>query len=199
MLLVLGTWQLDRRTEKHALLAAIAANAAAPPVETIGADAGEFRRVRLTGTVDPTRALGLINRLRDGVMGVALVVPLTLPDGTLVMVDRGWRPALDRSGAPHQETVAGMLRRPLAAGWAAPENQPARDLWLRLDPAAMAAKMGLPADRLSPFYVLEAPAGLPEIADNHLQYAVTWYSFAATLVIIYLVFVRRARREGGQP
>lgn len=200
LLLTLGTWQVERRAQKHALLAAIEANLAAPPLETLDRDASEFRRVRLTGMLQPARALAMANRLRDGVMGIELVVPLALADGTIVLVDRGWRRALDKDDAAERvETISGMLRRPAAVGWFAPDNQPGRGLWFRWDLPAMAAAAGLPPSRVLPFYVMEDPATLPEIPDNHLQYAVTWYSFAATLLVIYAIFVIRARREGSEP
>ena len=47
---------------------------------------------------------------------------------------------------------------------------------------------------VKPFFIdTGAP---PELPNNHLQYAVTWYGLAAALVVIYGVFVnRRLRRE----
>jgi surfeit locus 1 family protein len=35
---------------------------------------------------------------------------------------------------------------------------------------------------------------LPRPPDNHLQYAITWFGFAVTLVIIFLLYARKALR-----
>jgi surfeit locus 1 family protein len=35
---------------------------------------------------------------------------------------------------------------------------------------------------------------LPRPPDNHLQYAVTWFGFAITLLIIFVLYARKALR-----
>ncbi|HYG85517.1 MAG TPA: SURF1 family protein [Azospirillum sp.] len=112
-------------------------------------------------------------------------------------------------------TVHGVARLPVPPGWMQPDNQPGAEIWTRVDPPAMAASAGLPAvaplvvealpssaSRTSLSDVLPAPtsrtslsdvlpAGIEprvELPNNHLQYAVTWYSLAATLLIIYVLF-----------
>jgi surfeit locus 1 family protein len=63
-------------------------------------------------------------------------------------------------------------------------------------------------DGVLPFYIdadaTPNPGGLPiggqtrlELPNNHLQYAITWYALAVALVVIYILFVRRRRAEGG--
>ncbi|MEZ5841448.1 MAG: SURF1 family cytochrome oxidase biogenesis protein, partial [Hyphomicrobiales bacterium] len=64
-----------------------------------------------------------------------------------------------------------------------------------------AAALGLDAARVAPFFVdaVESPpGGLPQAGEtrlsftnNHLQYVVTWYGLAATLVVVYGLFVRK--------
>jgi surfeit locus 1 family protein len=61
----------------------------------------------------------------------------------------------------------------------------------------MAAVAGL--DRVRPYYVEAGPAanpgGLPvggqtrvSLPNDHLQYAITWYLFAVSLVVIYFIY-----------
>jgi surfeit locus 1 family protein len=46
---------------------------------------------------------------------------------------------------------------------------------------------------VKPFFIDTGPP--PEISNNHLQYAVTWYGLAAALAAIYVVLIaRRIRR-----
>ena len=86
-----------------------------------------------------------------------------------------------------------------------PDNDPARNMWFWYDISAMAAQAG--ASNSLPV-VIEAgnapnPGGFPiggqtnvNIANNHLQYAFTWFSLAITLIVIYFVFHwRRGSRQ----
>jgi surfeit locus 1 family protein len=90
------------------------------------------------------------------------------------------------------------------AGWFTPSNQPEARMWYSYDLPALEQALGLP---LLPV-VVEAderpnPGGLPigglsqiVLANNHLQYAVTWYGLALTLVAVYVAFsLQRGGRE----
>ena len=88
-----------------------------------------------------------------------------------------------------------------------PDNDPATNMWFWYDIPAMATQAGEGAGEALPV-VIEAgdapnPGGFPiggqtnvNIANNHLQYAFTWYSLAITLIVIYFVFHwRRGSKE----
>ena len=91
------------------------------------------------------------------------------------------------------------------AGLFTPENDPAAKHWYHYDLAAMEQALGLD---LAPL-VVEADAapnagGWPKgghreiaLANNHLQYAITWYGLAAGLVGVYIVFRRQQAGSSG--
>ena len=70
----------------------------------------------------------------------------------------------------------------------------------------MAASVGLPAERVLPFFLdadsTPVPGGLPkggvtqiDLPNNHLQYVITWYGLAFALVAVALAgLVRRKSR-----
>ena len=80
-----------------------------------------------------------------------------------------------------------------------------REFYTR-DPAAIAAALGQPP---APFYLEAAregdgmtpPAGvdvrelIARIPDNHLQYALTWFGLALTLLGVFAAFVWQARKS----
>src|SRR3546814_8815176 len=81
-----------------------------------------------------------------------------------------------------------------------PDNEPAKKLWFYIDPPAMAQAAGL--ESLPPIYVLagenKVPGGFPigrqwqlDIRNDHLEYAITWYSLAVALLVIYVAYHRR--------
>jgi surfeit locus 1 family protein len=57
-----------------------------------------------------------------------------------------------------------------------------------------------------PYFIEAGPAANPgcypiggqshiELPNNHLQYALTWYSFAVSLAVIYVIYHRNLARE----
>ena len=223
----LGLWQLQRRVEKHALIAALTERLAALPGplplpsqwSALTSASDEFRRVSFAATYEP-RPDAMVyssgSAVRDDVSGPGTwaFLPARLPDGATVVINAGFvqntmqdRSQQDRAvtrlvtGAP--VTLTGYLRFPETAGALTPPENIAKRLWFTRDHQAMARALGwAEAGRpVAPFYVdLEAPApasGTPKpgplqvhLKDDHLQYAITWFTLAAAVVIAFGVWMR---------
>jgi surfeit locus 1 family protein len=222
ILVGLGTWQLQRKAWKEDLIARIETRSHGAPGEILPeaswarwrAEDDEFRRVRISGTFLHDRE-ALVHGLAPGtrgapVQGYYLFTPLRLDSGAVVMVNRGFVPTDLRDPASRPQsrpegpaTVTGLVRAPEENGWFRPEDVPAENRWFTKDSAAIAAAKGL--ERFAPFYV-EAdetphPGGWPrggqtrlDLPNNHLQYAVTWYGIAVTLVGVFVAFAWRRVR-----
>jgi surfeit locus 1 family protein len=213
VLIALGTWQVERLRWKEGLIAQRAAQLAAPP-EALPAHsddwaAWDFRKVSTSGRFrhDLEQLFGA--SARDGEFGHHVLAPLVRADGAAVLVDRGWVPADRAHPAARREgqiegsvTVTGIARHrgDDKAGWFTPDNKPESLMWFSYDLPALEQALGLP---LLPV-VVEAddrpnPGSLPiggrtriELPNNHLQYAVTWYGLALTLLGVYVAFsIRR--------
>jgi cytochrome oxidase assembly protein ShyY1 len=188
----LGIWQLQRRVEKHALIAALDERLAAAPVAlpppaqwpalTPGRD--EFRRVAFTATYEKlpdAMVYSAGSAVRDDVPGPGTwaFLPARLPTGEIIVINAGFVPNTmqDRShqdrvvgrlvaGAPAKLT--GYLRFPESAGALTPAENPAKRLWFTRDHLAMARALGWSAAgrAVAPFYIdLETPVpenGLPK-------------------------------------
>ena len=170
----------------------------------------EFTHVRLTGQFHHDKEMIVLARPRKGVVGARVVTPMETDDGRWVLVDRGWIPADAGDAARRLEgqvagptSVEGLLRAPPQTNPFTPDNQPAQNAWYWIDPEAMAAHAGVAPQ---PFYVEAGPApnpgGLPiggrpvlDIANNHLQYAITWYGLALGLLAVYVIYRRSERRQ----
>lgn len=209
VLLSLGTWQIERLQWKEDLIAQRSAQLAAPP-EVLPAQspnwaALDFRKVSTRGTFrhDLEQLFGASTY--QGELGHHVLTPLVRAEGSAVLVDRGWVPADRAHPAARREgqiedpvTITGIARYrgDDQAGWFTPANQPEDLMWFSYDLPALEQALGLP---LLPV-VIEAddrpnPGGLPiggltriALPNNHLQYAITWYGLALTLVGVYLAF-----------
>lgn len=216
----LGTWQIHRLHWKLGLIAAreagLEAAPAPPPPSLAAARPLEFHPVAVNGTFANDKELYLHAISDSGQQGYQVLTPLHEADGQIMFIDRGFVPTALRdparraagqlSGAVH---VVGILRLPPDGkpNWFLPDNNPKLDHWFWVDLPAMAAATGLPADRVAPYY-LDAnkapnPGGwpkggvaLPELPNHHLQYAITWFSLAVAMVVIYVLYHRRPPSTG---
>jgi len=220
VLLGLGTWQIDRLHWKEGLIADRTARTTAAPIALPAAGTQlspaaladlDFRHGATTGTFLHERELYIAARTMEGSVGYQIVTPLQQPDGSVVLVNRGWVPETRKDPAKRAEgqvsgtvTVDGAIRAPGVQHWLQPDNQPAQNIWFWSDLPAMAEHAGIAPDKLVPVF-LEAgaapnPGGLPiggqtkvNLPNDHLQYAITWFALAAALAVIYVIYHRQPR------
>lgn len=211
----LGLWQLHRAAESRGIERDFAAAAAAPPLESLPAEAGNdvrFRRVELEGRYVPDRQFLIDNVVEDGQAGYYVLTPFAPADSDRwVIVDRGWVPASpDRSLLPRvpvdgaKRGIAGRLA-PLPApglrlGSAPPEN--ANDPLPVLSYPTMADLEQLLGKRLYGFQVQLDP-GRPDgfkrawrapvvmTPARHLSYVGQWWAFGALALGIAAVLAAR--------
>jgi cytochrome oxidase assembly protein ShyY1 len=218
---------LQRRLEKHALIAALTERLAAAPsplpapaqwgAMTPAVD--EFRRVRFTATYAPASdamVYGSGSAVRGDISGPGTwaFLPARLPTGETVAINAGFVPNMMQDRAQQDRavkplvtnapvTLTGYIRFPETAGVLTPSENIAKRLWFARDHLAMARALGW--GEVAPFYIdLEQPvpaSGIPKpgplevhLKDDHLQYAITWFTLAGAVVIAFAVWLRGQRR-----
>jgi surfeit locus 1 family protein len=211
--LALGGWQIERRFWKQDMIAqreaAVTAAPAAVPKNFSEASGMEFRHVSDEGVFLNDKEIYLGATSEGGGQGYQVLTPLLELAGRVVFVNRGYIPSELKDPAKRalgQITgtvrVQGLLRLPPAGrpNWFLPDNRPDLNYWFWVDLPAMSAadKLG----RVAPFYIdadaTPNPGGWPKggvtrltLPNNHLQYAITWFSLAVALIVIYVLFHRR--------
>ena len=191
----LGVWQLQRRTEKHALIAALDERLAAEPVplppssqwRMLTPDHDEFRRVTFVATYEQrldamVYSSGSAVRPDISGPGTWAFIPARLPSGEIVAVNAGFVPNTMQDRATQDRAVAqlitnkpvtltGYIRFPVAAGVLTPDVEHAKRLWFTRDQIAMAQTLGW--GDIAPFYIdLEAPvppSGIPKPGPLSVQ------------------------------
>jgi len=223
----LGLWQLQRRLEKHALIAALTERTAAAPVplppssqwNTLTPANDEFRRVTFSAAYAKPDAMIYASgsAVREDISGPGTwaFLPAKLASGETVVINTGFventmqdRGVEDRAvtrlanGVPVMLT--GYLRFGESAGMFTPAANTGKRLWFARDVSDMAKQLGWGEgeSRLAPFYIdLESPVppnGIPKpgplhvrLKDDHMQYAITWFSLAFAVMIAFGVWWRR--------
>jgi cytochrome oxidase assembly protein ShyY1 len=219
----LGVWQLQRRAENRALVAALNERLAAVPVplsdasqwHALTAEKDEFRHVSFTATYQ-SRLDAMVyssgTTMRDDIFGPGTwaFIPARLPSGETVAINAGFVPNTTQNRGRQDLAVAqlitnkpimltGYLRFPVEAGLFTPNVEHDKRLWFTRDHLAMAQALGW--DRVAPFYIdLEAPVppgGIPkpgplhvQMPDEHIKYAIRWFSLAGLALIAFAVWLR---------
>jgi surfeit locus 1 family protein len=188
----LGVWQLQRRVEKHALIAALTERLAAPPAplpspsqwSTLAPNKDEFRRVSFSAIYQPlpdAMVYSSGSAVRDDISGPGTwaFMPARLATGETVVINAGFvqNTMQDRDQQDRAVTrlvtkeplmLSGYIRFPEAAGVLTPSANLAKRLWFTRDHLAMGRALGWGEDGkpVAPFYIdLEQPVpagGIPK-------------------------------------
>ena len=221
----LGVWQVERRSEKLGLIAAVEQRLRAPPAAAPGpaqwphvsAAAAAYRPVGVSGVFLHDRET-LVQAATARGAGYWVMTPLRTGAGWIVLVNRGFVPpearerAARRAGEPAGPVaVAGLLRISEPGGGFLHANDPAQDRWYSRDVTAIGRARGL-GGPLAPYFI-DAGAGgggpgqpvggmtVVSFPNNHLEYALTWFALMG-LCGVGVVRVWRGRgqqEEGGFP
>ncbi|WP_153772338.1 SURF1 family protein [Labrenzia sp. CE80] len=215
-LIQLGNWQLRRLEWKNALLDAIETRAfgnavLAPELKfwnEVTADTHAYQRVKIEGTLLHGHEL-IVRALTELGGGYWVLTPLRREDGSIIWINRGFVPPDKRlrtsRAAPETEFVSltGLLRMNEPGGTLLQDNDPANNRWYSRDVDAFSVYRSLPEP--APYFIdagadvsaKEWPrGGLTRLtfSNNHLHYALTWYTMAFLLATATLYTVRLSRR-----
>lgn len=219
ILVRLGIWQLDRAEEKRQIIANQQAKMSMPPVNLTRAvqdyEALAFRRIEVQGTFDSKYQMFIDNKIHKGKAGYYVVTPMKLSElDSYVLVNRGWvamnpdrqiLPNIDTTNEP--VTLTGLIKtdpKDVAdLGSANRSNQGWPAVVRYVDFQQFQQETGL---KLQPFlFLLDKSAdhgfvrewkfvNLPP--EKSTSYAVTWFTLATVLLIIYIVVnTKRVRND----
>lgn len=212
----LGVWQLQRASEKRAVIASLE-NRARPALDRLPRTKAGLRQaarqeVRIEGRLEAGRQFLLDNRILDGRPGFDVLTPMVLDDGRRVLVDRGWVAAGPRRepvesvalAAPVRVAVEGRLWLPetgIALGAAVAPGAAWPRPVTRVDFAALQKALGheivpavIRAEGNAPW--LFRPRDLqPRFGPmRHYGYAFQWFALALTVLAVGCILEWRRQR-----
>jgi surfeit locus 1 family protein len=214
LLVGLGTWQMQRMAWKEDLIAQMTARVHQPPVPFTELEKQatpgslEYARARVRGTFrhDSEQLLWEADP-RQG-PGYHVYTPLRLDDGRFILVNRGYVTEAKKAPSSRPEgqlkgevDVVGLLREPVERGMFTPDRG-SNGVWYWRDFDGMIrATLGADAGK-AVRYVLDTeampanPGGWPQggvtrltLPNRHLEYALTWYGLALTLIAVLAAFL----------
>ena len=199
MLLSLGSWQLYRLNWKLNLLSEIENSLKNDPVEFSKVDKKNYLRIKTSGIIDFNKQIYLYNLNESGKPGFEVINPIIINNENY-LINRGWIP-FDKKDRPeinliNESSIIGTLKQQHKASTFKPDNDLNKNYWFTLNREDILKYTG---KKFSDYIIyLNGDYKLPKpkvitanISNNHKKYAITWFSMAISILLIYLYFRKK--------
>ena len=199
MLLSLGSWQLYRLNWKLDLISEIENSLKINPVELSKSNNQNYLRIKTSGTIDFDKQIYLYNLNNSGKPGFEVINPILIGNENY-LINRGWIPFDKKDKAEinliNTNHIIGTLKKQSKANSFKPENDIEKNYWFTLDRDDIFSYTG---KKFSKYIIyINGDYKTPEpkvitanISNNHKKYAITWFSMAISILLIYLYFRKK--------
>ena len=198
-LLSLGFWQIYRLNWKLELIEQIENSLKNDPVELSKTEKKNYLRIKTSGDIDFDKQIYLYNLNDAGKPGFEVINPIKIGDENY-LVNRGWIP-FEKKDLPEinlvdQNQIVGTLMLQTKPSTFKPENDIEKNYWFTLDREDILKFTGRNFSEyviyLNGDYKIPKPRVITaKISNNHKKYAITWFSMAISILLIYLYFRKK--------
>ena len=195
----LGTWQIIRLNWKNNLILEIENSLKNPPVELAQSKKENFLKIKTSGSIDFDKQIYLYNLNESGTPGFEVINPITIGDENF-LINRGWIP-FEKKGTQEinvfdQKNIIGTLKLQGRKNIFKPDNDLDENYWFSLNREDILEFTGKNFSKyiiyLDGNYQLPRPKKITaNISNNHQKYAITWFSLALSILLLYLYFRKK--------
>ena len=159
-----------------------------------------YQRVTLNGKYNFNNQIYLYSLNNKGQPGFDVITPFTTLNNENVLVNRGWikKEFKNNSKINHSsKSINGLLRQANRKNLFTPENNVKNNIWFSLNLNDIKKITG---KKFNNFIVyledqnIKAPKPKEitiDVPNNHLKYAITWYSISISILFYYLYFRKK--------
>ena len=197
--IVLGTWQIIRLNWKNNLILEIENSLKNPPVELTQSNKQNYLKIITSGSIDFERQIYLYNLNNSGTPGFEVLNPILI-NGENYLLNRGWIP-FEKKGLPEinifdQNNIVGTLKIQSRKNIFKPDNDIEENYWFSLNREDISKFTGKKFSKyiiyLDGNYQFPRPIKITaNISNNHKKYAMTWFSLAISILLLYLYFRKK--------
>ena len=198
-LLSLGFWQIYRLNWKLELIEQIENSLKNDPVELSNIEKKNYLRIKTSGDIDFDKQIYLYNLNDAGKPGFEVINPIKIGNENY-LVNRGWitfeKKDLPEINLVDQNQIVGTLMLQTKPSSFKPENDIEKNYWFTLDREDILKFTGRNFSEyviyLNGDYKIPKPRLITaKISNNHKKYAITWFSMAISILLIYLYFRKK--------
>ena len=197
--LALGTWQVIRLNWKNNLILEIENSLKNPPVQLSQSNQQNYLKIKTSGRVDFEKQIYLYNLNDSGTPGFEVLNPILI-DGENYLLNRGWIP-FEKKDTPEinildQNNIEGILKTQGRKNIFKPDNDIKENYWFSLNREDISKFTGKEFSKyiiyLDGNYQFPRPKKITaNISNNHKKYAMTWFSLAISILLLYLYFRKK--------
>ena len=198
-MLSLGFWQLYRLNWKLDLINQIENSLKLDPVELQNVEKKNYLRIKTSGQIDFEKQIYLYNLNETGKPGFEVINPIKIGNEDY-LINRGWI-SFDQKNKPEinvvdQKNIIGTLMLQSKSSSFKPKNEIDKNYWFTLDREDILKFTGKNFSKyiiyLNGNYENPRPRVITaKISNNHKKYAITWFSMAISILLIYLYFRKK--------
>ena len=195
----LGTWQVIRLNWKNSLILEIENSLKNPPVQLSQSNQQNYLKIKTSGRVDFEKQIYLYNLNDSGTPGFEVLNPILI-DGENYLLNRGWIP-FEKKDTPEinildQNNIEGTLKTQGRKNIFKPDNDIKENYWFSLNREDISKFTGKEFSKyiiyLDGNYQFPRPKKITaNISNNHKKYAMTWFSLAISILLLYLYFRKK--------
>ena len=197
--IALGTWQIIRLNWKNNLILEIENSLKKPPVELTQSNKENYLKIITSGRVDYEKQIYLYNLNDTGTPGFEVLNPILI-GGENYLLNRGWIP-FEKKNTPeinifNQNRIVGTLKIQGRKNIFKPDNDINGNYWFSLNREDISKFTGKKFSKyiiyLDGNYQFPRPKKITaNISNNHKKYAMTWFSLAISILLLYLYFRKK--------
>ena len=197
--IALGTWQIIRLNWKNNLILEIENSLKNPPVQLSQSNQQNYLKIKTSGRVDFEKQIYLYNLNDSGTPGFEVLNPILI-DGENYLLNRGWIP-FEKKDTPEinildQNNIEGTLKTQGRKNIFKPDNDIEENYWFSLNREDISKFTGKKFSKyiiyLDGNYQFPKPKKITaNISNNHKKYAMTWFSLAISILLLYLYFRKK--------
>jgi surfeit locus 1 family protein len=196
----LGTWQLYRLQWKQDVINQISEGLKSTPIKYSQDIRKNYQKVTLVGEYDFKSQIYLYSLNDKGQPGFDVVTPFETTKKENVLVNRGW---IKKELKNHSDinilsnNVTGMLRQANRKNFFTPDNDINKNIWFSVN---LEDVQKITGKKFNEFivYLDDKNINVPkpkkitvDLPNNHLKYAITWYSISISILFYYLYFRKK--------
>ena len=197
--LALGSWQIIRLNWKNNLILEIEDSLKKPPVELIKSNLDNYLKIKTSGSIDFDKQIYLYNLNDKGAPGFEVINPILINNDNY-LINRGWIP-FEKKGYKEinffdEDNIIGTLKLQGRKNIFKPDNNIEENYWFSLNREDVSKFTGKKFSQyiiyLDGNYQFPKPKKITaNISNNHKKYAITWFSLAISILLLYLYFRKK--------
>ena len=195
----LGSWQIVRLNWKNNLILEIENSLKNPPVELTNSNVENYLKIKTSGSIDLEKQIYLYNLNDTGTPGFEVINPILIND-TNYLINRGWIPFEKKNSQEinvfDENDIIGTLKLQGRKNIFKPDNDLEENYWFSLNREDILKFTGKEFSKyiiyLDGNYQFPKPKKITaNISNNHQKYALTWFSLAISILLLYLYFRKK--------